>query len=196
MSANRFLGLAAAVALTACATTPTVQVTRFHLGQPIPADTIAVPPPPKPVADSLEWQAQADRVLEAFAQAGFRPVPYGQQAAYLVTFTANGEIRPGPPRESPVRVGFGVGSYGRSGGVSVGGSAPVGSPQATYVSMNTLMLQLRRAGNEQVVWEGRAAMQGAGTSGQSLTQAIPVLARAALTNFPGASGQTVNVPVK
>lgn len=196
MTALRILGLAAALGLAACTTPPTAQVTRFHLGQPIPADTIAVVPPPGPIGDSLEWRSQADQVLGALAQSGFRPVPLADKPAYLATFAANGEIRQGPPRESPVRVGFGVGSYGHGGGVSIGGSAPVGSPQATYVSFNTLTIQLRRAGNDQVIWEGRGAMQGAGSNPASLNQAIPVLARAVMTNFPGASGQTINVPIK
>jgi hypothetical protein len=84
--ATGFLAVAAALALAACASTPTAEVTRFHMGQPIPSDTIRVVPSPDPVApgtaQSLEFRTHANIIAQDLARHGFRLVETGP-TAYL-----------------------------------------------------------------------------------------------------------------
>lgn len=192
MPVFRVLAIMALAGLAACATTPTAEVTRFHLGQPIPADTIAVIPGPGAQAGGLEFRAQADAIAGVLAASGFRPVGETSQPAYLATFVAQSERQEVGPRRSPISIGIGGGSFGRGGGVGGSVAFPVGTPRADTVSINTLKLQIRRKADNSVIWEGRALETVRGTS---LTDAVPGLARALLTGFPGASGKTVVVPV-
>jgi hypothetical protein len=184
-----------ALAVAGCASTPTVDVTRFHLGQPIPFDTISVVSASQ---TSLEDQARLKAVEAELARLGFRPTPDNGKSAYIATLRAEQTSRAGAPRGSPVNIGIGGGT--RTGNVGIGGSVnvPVGGQRSgPRVFSNLVMLDIRRRSDEAIVWEGRALQEAPENSSMaSLTQAMPALARALLKDFPGPSGQMVRVPLK
>lgn len=173
--------------LAGCVSGPSgVEVTRFHLAQPLAGASIQVIPAEAATADSLAFRSEADAVLAELVRAGFRPPSPPQPPALTATI----RIERGTserPRRSGLSVGIGGGFGGRRGGFGTGVSVPVTSTTQT-VSNALLTLQIRRAGDPSVVWEGRASASGAPadvTTGR--------LARALLTGFPGPSGQTVVV---
>lgn len=196
----RILGLAAAMALAACATTPTAEVTRFHMGQPIPGDTIRVVPAPEAVppgtATSLEFQSHANIVAQDLARHGFRPVQ-GGPSAYVAILSVQQTTRAGIPSPSPFRIGIGGGTT--SGNVGIGGSinVPVGQPRNNDVRVNVLAVRIRRQSDDTAVWEGRAVQQiAASQQGSSLSAAVPALSRALFAEFPGESGRVVTVKLQ
>ena len=198
--ATGFLAVAAAFALAACATTPTAEVTRFHMGQPIPSDTIQVVPSPDPVAPgtamSLEFRTHANIVAQDLARHGFRPVETGP-TAYLAILNVQQTTRAGMPSSSPFRIGIG-GATG-SGNVGIGGgiNVPVGQPRNNDLRVNVLSLRIRRVSDSSAVWEGRAVQEiPARDQGSSLSAAVPALSRALLNEFPGESGRTITVPLR
>ena len=180
----------AALTLAACASGPSgVEVTRFHLSQPLAGQTISVAPPDGVEAGNLEFQAQASAVTAELARAGFQPVAPGQPAALRATLRLESSSRE-EERRSPVSVGIGGMTGGRNVGLGGGVNFPVGGNRTRTVTMATLSLQIRRASDGAVQWEGRASET---LQGSNVTAAVPRLARALLTNFPGPSGQTVRV---
>lgn len=193
--------LAAAFALAACSTTPTAEVTRFHLGQPMPTDTIRVTPAPNAggPADaplSLEFRTFAAVVAQDLARNGFRPVESGP-SAYVAVLDVRQTTQAGIPQPSPFRIGIGGGTFG--GNVGVGGSVnvPVGAPRNTDVRVNVLAVRIRRESDDTAIWEGRAVQQiQASAQGSSLPAAVPALSGALFKQFPGVSGQTVIVPLR
>lgn len=196
----KLLALAAAVALAGCATTPTAEVTRFHMGQPIPTDTIRVVASPDPVAPGtavpLEFRTHANIVAQDLARHGFRPVENGP-SAYLAILNVQQTTRAGMPSASPFRLGIGGGTS--SGNVGIGGSVnvPLGQPRNNDVRVNVLSLRIRRTSDSSSVWEGRAVQEiPAREQGSSLTAAVPQLSRALLSEFPGESGRVVTVKLQ
>ncbi|MEY2882824.1 MAG: hypothetical protein RL490_548, partial [Pseudomonadota bacterium] len=137
------LTLAMAVALAGCASSPTAEVTRFHLGQPIPSDTIAVAPSPDAVAPGtavpLEFATYARAVAAELARAGFRPVE--GPSAYVAVLKIEQTAMQGPPRAAPFQIGIGGGTGGRGGGI--GGSVTVPVGKAPSSEIRTTILSLR-----------------------------------------------------
>jgi hypothetical protein len=180
----------AALALAACAGGPSgVDVTRFHLSQPLAGQTINVVPPDGVDAATLEFQTQSAAVAAELARAGFQPQPAGQPAALRATLRLESSSRE-EERPSPFSVGIGGGTGGRNVGLGGGVTMPVGRSRTRTVTMATLSLQIRRASDGAAQWEGRASETLQGTN---ITAAVPRLARALLSDFPGPSGQTVKV---
>lgn len=194
------LAAAAALALAACTTTPTAEVTRFHLGQPMPSDTIRIVPAATPAAPGtavpLEFRSYAAAVGTELAARGFRPVE-GGPTAYLATLSIEQTTRAGIPQRSPFSIGIGGGSFGRGGGIGGGINLPIGAPRNSDVRVNLLALTIRRESDNSAVWEGRAIQEiAASAPASNLSAAVPALARALLKDFPGASGQTVTVKLR
>jgi hypothetical protein len=194
------LAVAAALALAGCASTPTAEVTRFHMGQPIATDTIRIVPSPDPVApgaaQSLEFRTHANIVAQDLARHGFRPVDTAP-TAYVAILTVQQMTRAGLPSSSPFRIGIG-GATG-SGNVGIGGSVnvPVGQPRNNDLRVNLLDVRIRRASDSSAVWEGRAVQEiPARDQGSSLSAAVPALSRALFADFPGESGRTITVPLR
>lgn len=194
------LALATGLALAACTTTPTAEVTRFHLSQPTPSDTIQVVPSPDQVppgtATPLEFRSYAAIVARDLAAQGFRPVETGP-SAYVAILSVRQTTRAGIPRQSPFSVGIGGGTT--SGNVGIGGSVsmPVGGPRNTDVRVNEVAVRIRRQSDGTAFWEGRAVSQlGASDTGSSLAAAVPALSGALFKDFPGVSGQTVIVKLR
>ena len=200
MQSRLMISGAAALALAGCATTSqrSAEVTRFHLGQPIPGDTIALQAGPGLDPNGLEFRSYADAVARELAAAGFRPVAAGARPAYQATLKVEQSSIP-QVRDSRSRVsfgfGFGGGGYRSGGGVGVGTSVPVGGPRTRFTDVDMLSLQIRRVSDASMVWEGRATETVTGRSGGGLNAAVPELAHALLAGFPGPAGTTVRVPV-
>src|SRR5205085_5459593 len=126
--------LTGCVLLSACITDvgPTLpSVTRFHLGQPIAHAVIAVESSDPADASSLEFDAVADAVGRELTRLGWtvqKGNARSEQVA-IVSVTQSDRIA---PRRSGLSIGLGggTGSYGRHGGVGVGGAVdiPVGRP--------------------------------------------------------------------
>ena len=204
------LVLATGLGLAACTTTPSAEVTRFHLSQPTPSDTIRVVPAPEQVepgaAIPLEFRSYAAIVARDLAAHGFRPVDSGP-SAYVAMVRIEQTTRTGIPRQSPFSIGIGGGTGGGGFGGGVGGGGgggvgggitlPVGRARNADVRVNELAVQIRRQSDNTAFWEGRAVAQiGAGDAGASLTAAVPKLSRALFAGFPGISGQTVTVRLR
>lgn len=180
----------AALLVAACAGGPAgVEVTRFHLSQPLTGQSIAVVAPEDVDASSLEFTSRAAVIAAELARAGFQPVPAGQAAALRATVRLETSSRE-EQRSSPVSIGIGGGTGGRNVGIGGGMSFPVGGNRTRTVTEATLSLQIRRSADGTVQWEGRASET---VQGANINAAVPRLARAMLSDFPGPSGQTVRV---
>ncbi len=191
---------AALLALSACATTPTADVKRFHLGQPVARSSISLEPAPG-APGGLEFQTYAAAVTNELRAQGFAPVAPGSGAAYIGTLTIIQNVAVGPRRPSPVTIGIGGFGFsgGRGGGVGFGGSAavPVGQGRRDAVEFDQVGLQIKRAADQSLIWEGSATAALDTRSPQaSLARAVPALAHVLLAGFPGPSGVTQRVPLR
>ncbi len=194
---------AAVLALAGCATQRTAEVTRFHLNQPIPPDTISLVPIFGSDAFNLEYRTYADALTRELTAAGFRPINNDGKSAYEAILKVEQTTRPlGRERRSSVSFGFGLGGGGGyhggvGGGVGVGTTVPVGAPRQDFVRVNLLSLQIKRRSDSTIVWEGRASEAINDRDPESaLVSAVPRLAHAMLAGFPGPAATTVRVPVK
>jgi len=193
------LPLALSLAAAACTTIPTVDVTRFHLSQPIPLDTVSVvsatalPP-------TLEAEQRLKAVADELERLGFKPVPDTGSSTYIATLRAEQTSHAGAPQGgSPISIGIGGGSFGRGGGVSGGINFPLGGGDSSGSTVigNLVMLELKRRADNAIVWEGRALQEvSAKAPSATLNTAVPQLVRALFDGFPGPSGEMVQVPVK
>ncbi|QDX28001.1 DUF4136 domain-containing protein [Sphingomonas suaedae] len=186
-----------AAALAGCSTTmggraAPVDVTRYHLSQPIPAGTVAVQPAPSG-ASGPEAQLYIDAVAATMGGMGFTPIDTAATADYLATVefrrTDRGQVRTRPP----VTIGLGGGSYGGNVGVGGGASVGIGSKTKT-VYASELSVQLRRRGDNTVIWEGKAMTETLGAAdGTQPTDTATRLSDALFKGFPGQSGITITV---
>lgn len=194
----RSLGFAVAAALmaTACATNDrfAADVTRFHLNQPVARGAVFVTPLNPVDAQSLEFRTYSAAVADQLRAIGFTPVQSGAQAEMIAVIDYGQTTRQGLAERSPISIGIGGGTFGRHLGVGLGTTFGVGKGRSNDVAINMLALQLKRRSDQSVVWEGRAISEArAGSANASLGTAIPLLARALLTGYPGPSGRTVRV---
>lgn len=201
MTRIALFALAGLAALTAgCATTRTapVDVTRYHLGQPVTMGTIVVEPMSSGDRISPEFQTYADAVAAELGRLGFTPAgaaPSNYIAGVAFTRSTRGRVATRPPVTIGLGVGGSSGGY-RSGGVGVGvgGSVGLGGGEQDLI-VSELWVQLRRRGDNTVVWEGRAQTEslGGAPDAQPIASAQR-LAAALFKGFPGESGITISVP--
>ena len=199
---NRFVsGLALLSALTlvaGCATEDTVggaSVTRFHLGQPIVRGAIAVEAVDPRDTNGLEFSQIAASVARELTRLGWTVVPNNaSEQVAMVSLTQ--QAHPAARRSGlTIGIGGGTGSYGRHGGVGVGGGVaiPVGGGSNLVVS-SQLSVRIQRRSDATVAWEGRGQMDArAGTPFAGRAAAADRLAAALLRDFPGESGRTIRV---
>ncbi|PKP89943.1 MAG: hypothetical protein CVT77_16475 [Alphaproteobacteria bacterium HGW-Alphaproteobacteria-16] len=197
MNTRALLALtAAALCMAGCSTTTggsaPVDVTRYHLSQPIPTGTLAIEPVQAGVV-SPEQQMYMDAVGAAMADMGFARSATSASADYLATVDFRrmdrGQVRTRPP----VTIGLGGGSYGGSVGVGGGASVGIGS-KTRNVYLSELAVQLRRRGDNTVIWEGRAQAETLeGQDGAQPADTANRLATALFRGFPGQSGITITV---
>lgn len=187
--------LAALAMLGGCTTASgprPIDVTRFHLGQPIAGAAVSVEPMSTNATISPEYQTYADAVGAELGRLGFAPAA-GQPSTFIasVSFrrTSQGYVRKRPP----VTIGIGGGSFG--GNVGVGGSTSFGiGGRDVEVIRTELSVQLRRRSDDTVVWEGKAQTDGMlGTPDGQPGGTAQRLAAALFKDFPGESGITITV---
>lgn len=187
--------LAVALALGACSTTPTASVLRFHQNQPINRVVIVVAPQNPAMANSLEFQAQANAVAVELRQQGFTVVSNPSQTQYRAVVGMTTAERVSPGRQSGVSVGLGGGFSSGNVGIGTSVNVPVGGQARPNVATTTTMSVTIVGPGGQSLWEGRASLDTQ-AGGQSGTTLAPVLAQALFAGFPGPSGQTVQVPIR
>ncbi|HEY0270386.1 MAG TPA: DUF4136 domain-containing protein [Sphingomonas sp.] len=204
--------LLAALALAGCNTmgSAPVQVTRFHLAQPIAPGSFTVTATPAqgpgfPTApDSLELKSYADAVAAELTRLGFTAAADPSTAEIAVSVIVDRGSRPDPrPHGASVGFGIGGGSFGGGGyrhrsGVGVGGdigtTVPIGGNQPHYLVGTRMQVQIKRRSDGSTVWEGRAMTEAAGNRPDaSPLAAVQKLAHALFLGFPGESGRTVTV---
>lgn len=196
-------GLAATVALLASGCTTggsrisPVEVTRFHLNQPIAKGSFSVEPVQTNMSATPEFQTYGNAVARemeklGFARAGTTPSDLIVGVAF--TRGTKGFVE----KRSPVSIGIGAGGGGggwRGGGVGLGGGVGFGLGGGQREVIGTeLAVQIRRRSDGTTIWEGRAVTD----SLESTPGAQPVfqadrLANALFRNFPGESGITTTV---
>jgi hypothetical protein len=200
---NKVLSMAvmgAALLAGGCTTgtrTAPVEVTRYHLGQPMERTTVSVEPMTGAAQISPEYQLYADAVaaeLERLAYVQSRSdMASGYIAAVSFVRADRGSFREPPP----VSIGLGGGSVsgGRRSGVGVGGGLSFGIGGKTrQVIGSELSVQLRRRSDNTTVWEGRAVTESiSGKPGSDPRESAARLARALFRDFPGESGVTTTV---
>jgi hypothetical protein len=200
---NKFVsGLAVISALTlvaGCATddmATSASVTRFHLGQPIARGPIAIESVDPRDAGSLEYAQISASVARELSRLGWTVVP--NNASEQVAMVSLSQQSREAERRSGLSIGIGggTGSYGRHGGVGVGGGVaiPVGGRGSNLVIGYQLGVRIQRRSDATVAWEGRAQMEArAGSPLATRAAAADRLAAALFRDFPGESGRIIRV---
>ncbi|MGN6278596.1 MAG: DUF4136 domain-containing protein [Sphingomonas sp.] len=188
------LAAMSAAALAGCATTRPVEVTRFHLEQPIGRGTIDVEPLSGAGPASLEYKTYAAAVQGELLRVGYGAASPGNTAQYLATVNfmraSRGTVDMGPP----VTLGLGVGSFGRHVGGGVGGGIGIGKHRHKELITSELSVRITDRASGSTIWEGRAQLDGAvGEKEASPAATAAKLAHALFKGFPGESGRTINV---
>jgi len=180
------------LALAGCSTGPGVQVTRFHLNQPIATGQISVEPMMAVDRGSPEFQTYASIVGSELARIGFSEAPGLAKSEQVAVIQVDRMFFDGPPKSS-FSIGIGGGSYGWHGGA--GGS--VGTTFAGKPTQNVatrLIVQIKRRSDGTTIWEGRAETHARfGTPEAQSAAAVQHLASAVFEGFPGVSGRTISV---
>ena len=196
MKFTRVAALAAGLILLSGCVTPVgpVQVTRFHTGEAglLGKGGISVEPAPASDANSLEWQTYRGAVMHELQHIGYSEAPAGsggQVALMRITRTSQ-QLDGG---SSPVSVGVGgsTGSYGSGVGVGVGINL---SPRPKALVDTELAVSIRERASGKVLWEGRAQFTvGSGSPLATTALAAPKMSQALFFDFPGNSGETIEV---
>jgi hypothetical protein len=201
---NKFascLGALCALTLVAgCATDDIAtgtSVTRFHLGQPIARAQIAVEPADPRDAGSLEFSQISAAVGRELTRLGWT-VAEGNARSEQVALVGVTQQSREAARNSGLSIGIGggTGSFGRRGGVGVGGGVtiPVGGGGANQVVATQLNVRIQRRSDATVAWEGRAVSEARADAPLAVrAAAADRLAAALFRDFPGESGRTIRV---
>lgn len=198
----------ALLALPGCATpTGPVEVTRFHdpaalarLGQ----GTISVEAAPGAPGDSLEMQSYQAAVARELVKLGYSEASDGKSAQVAQVRVERMPFQP-TRSSSPVSVGVGgsTGSYGSGVGLGIGFDLSGPPPQQLITQMQVTIRE--RASNPsfgqplgqplgQTLWEGRASFTVRADAPLAQSQlGAARIAEALFRNFPGNSGETIEV---
>jgi hypothetical protein len=200
---NKFVSSLAAFSALACVAgcatddmATGASVTRFHLGQPIARGQIAVESVDPRDSNSLEFAQIASSVGRELTRLGWTIVP--NNASEQVAMISLTQQRREAARRSGLSIGIGggTGSYGRHGGVGIGGGVefPVGGRGTNVLVGSQLNVRIQRRSDATVAWEGRAQTEArAGTPLALRAGAADHLAAALFRDFPGESGRTIRV---
>ncbi len=179
-----------AVSLAGCAATiPPVEVTRFHLGQEIPAGPVRI------TSDStLAATPYVIAVSQAMTRLGFSDVGVSKVAPLYTATISKSRLTREEAKRSPISIGIGGGTSGRNVGVGVGTSIGLGGGVREII-VTRLSVQIKRASDQQAIWEGRAETEAPAIAPASQPGlAAEKLANALFRDFPGVSGTTITVP--
>lgn len=172
-----------------------VEVTRFHLPDTsvLGRGTITVEPAPGQDGDSMEFRSYATAVERQLAIVGYSIAPGGASSQVALLKLDRQTWRPERGR-GPVSVGVGgaAGSWGSGAGIGLGIDLSGPPPQQVETTM-AVVIKDRAAGTR--LWEGRASFTVRASSPLASTQlGAPKLAEALFRDFPGQSGETIQVP--
>lgn len=201
MRYSRIALLAATAALlSACTTMPAgpVEVTRFHqqaaaakLGQ----TTIFVETASDADLGALELAPYKQAVARELAKMGYRETSR-DQAAQVAQVSIERFVSEPPPKQNPVSVGVGgsTGSYGS--GVGLGIGINLGGKKSAQQVGTQMSVRIRDAASGEALWEGRANFSVGTDSPLAGGEAnADTMADALFREFPGNSGETVEVKV-
>jgi Domain of unknown function (DUF4136) len=189
----RTSGLAALALVAACATPSQrgTEVTRFHLGQVIPAQAINMEPADTEQENSLEFRQYETIVANQLANLGFTQAAL-EEAEMIAVINVERGTREEVARRSPFSIGIGGGTFGRRTGIGLGTSFGIGGSSGGEVIVTELSVALKRRSEGTVIWEGtatRITQPGA----ESPAAIVETLAAALFQDFPGESGRTITV---
>lgn len=196
MKRLKFAIVAAVLLALAGCVTPVgpVQVTRFHAADatPLGKGTITVEPAAEADSGSLEWQSYRNAVMRQLILLGYSEAAPGGGAQIAQVKLTRTTFQPGRS-SGPVSVGLGgsAGTYGTGGGVGIGINL---SPKPREQVATELTVSIRDRASGAVLWEGRASFT-VGTASPLAANALaaPKLSEALFLNFPGTSGETIEV---
>lgn len=193
---------AAALALSACATTPytgPVEVTRFIADQPagLGQGTIAIAFPDK-MGNMAARSAFASAVTAELTRLGYTVVPEGTPAGQTAAIrtTRNAVAAADQSRPGPVSVGVGGQTGGFGSGLGMGVGINLGGGRESPSVMTDLAVRITRADGT-TLWEGRAQIAtGVKSPYSQTTTSAKTLAAGLFRDFPGGNGETVTISVK
>jgi hypothetical protein len=193
---------AALLALSACATPFTAQVSRFQTMPPPAGQSFFITPHDPHRAGSLEFASYAKLVSDHLASLGYQPAASPQAATLAVMI----DYGVGRPRERVTTTpGFGAGfgpgwGWGRFGGFGRWGRwGGWGDPFWDYPDVESytvydshLDMEINRAADGQRLFEGHARTNA---STDDLTRLVPGLVEAMFRNFPGQPAENIRVTI-
>jgi hypothetical protein len=196
------LALGGALALAGCQTANPVQVTRFHLAQPIAPGSFSIESTPaagpgSPMApDSIELNTYSDIVAGELTHLGFTRAQGPANSELTVSVLVDRGTRPDyNAGGSSISFGIGGASFGRRSAVGggVGTTIPL-DRQQHFIVGTRMQVQIKRRSDGTAIWEGRAMTEAKGTAPDASPQAaVTKLAHAMFAGFPGESGRTISV---
>lgn len=175
-----------------------VDVTRFHLGQPLARGQISVEAFDQADVNSIEFRSYAAAVERQLAALGWTIVGSAQGSNRLSEQVALVDVQQGSrealARRSPVSIGVGGGTGGFRSGVGGGVNFGLGGGRGGELVGTLLEVRIKRRSEGTVFWEGRASLEArAGAPEAQRTVAVERLAGALFRDFPGESGRTIRL---
>ncbi len=194
--------LAAALMLSACATTPytgPVEVTRFVAADRsgLGSGTIAITFPDE-VSNLSARSAFAAAVSAELTRLGYTVVAEGAPASQTAAIrTARNSIAAAPVRDSgPVSVGVGDGAGSFGSGVGLGVGLNLGGGSEGPSANTELSVRIALSGGA-TLWEGRSQIAtGVKSPYSQVETSARTLAAALFRDFPGGNGETVTIDAK
>ena len=193
----RLSALALALAAAGC-TTPTyvspVEVTRFTGEQPnlLGSGPIALRAAPGEQPNSWEYAAFQTAIAQELQEEGYTVT--GGDAVQVAEIRVERFVEQRGGRRSPVDVGVGgsTGTYGS--GVGLGVGINLGGNRRADEVVTQLHVMIRPTAGGNALWEGRARFTATTNSEfADQTAAARKLADALFRDFPGRSGETIEV---
>lgn len=171
-----------------------VEVTRFHVADTsaLGKGTIAVEPAAGNDAASLEWQTYQAAVTRQLALLGYVEAPRGAGAQVAELRIARSTYQP-LRSSSPVSLGVGgsTGSFGSGVGVGLGFDL---TPKPAQQVETRLGVIIKDRASGAALWEGRASFTvRTGSPLADTALGAGKMAEALFKDFPGQSGETVQV---
>ena len=188
--------IVAALALAACSSNSYADVVRFHTNQPITRGTLAIVPADPAAANSLEFRTHAETVAVEMRRLGYTTGLPADQVQYLAILDITQVDAQGNVTRPGMTVGAGVGTSSGNVGLGANVAVPVGSSSRRNPAQRTttLSVQIQNRADGAKVWEGRATKQAdAASQAATATSAVPALAGALFSDFPGKPGVTQQV---
>ncbi|NQX94210.1 MAG: DUF4136 domain-containing protein [Erythrobacter sp.] len=195
---------AAALGLSACASSFKADVSRFAVPLPAPQGmTFAVVPEDPKLAGGLEFALYAKEVAAELSEVGYMPAPSPEAADLLVRFDYG--VDNGRERVRTTGAGVGAGGFGPWGGFGGFGfrrnfafgyydpwlAGPNVRSYTVYTGDIDVKIDNAQTGDR--LFEGRAESVSRSNRLQTI---VPNLVDALFTDFPGNSGETLRITIK